>query len=81
MTSTFKITRQLLESDDFNKIISAEWERRRAEVMVAEKRARDAVWDAYFAERPQPQRTSGIHIGPRGGKYRVVNGRKCYDVA
>ena len=29
MTSTFKITHQMLESDDFNKIIAAEWQRRR----------------------------------------------------
>ena len=33
------------------------------------------------AERARVKAEQAVHRGPRGGKYRVVNGRKRYDVA
>ena len=69
MTRSFKITHQDIISDDFNQKIAAEWARRHAEVAVADKRARDAVRDAYFAERPQ--HSNGLRVGERGGRYYV----------
>ena len=32
-------------------------------------------------ERARSRAENKVHLGPRGGKYRVVNGRKRYDVA
>ena len=72
--------------------VSLEEERRQAvaAAKAAEQRARN--WARYeqqvvarereaAAERARVAAESRVYRGPRGGKYRVVNGRKRYDVA
>jgi len=56
------------------------WERKKAQ--MAAKEHAEACRRAARARALERQRAKkGIYIGPNGGKYRIVNGRKRYDVA
>ena len=47
---------------------------------AASDRAREVQqqWQVYLKTLQAEQE---VHIGPKGGKYRIVGGRKRYDVA
>ena len=62
----------------------ADLERKQQESLAREReeRAREEREEREFWEEYRAKKAAElvIHIGPRGGKYRIVDGRKRYDV-
>jgi hypothetical protein len=59
-----------------------QWEEeRKARKKEEAKRKRQALREAERMAAKRAREEARVHIGPNGGKYRVVKGRKRYDVA
>ena len=56
------------------------WEKQKAK-MAAKEHAEFCREIARLRALEKQRTRKGIYIGPNGGKYRIVNGRKRYDVA